>query len=637
MPIQVPSPDASRNEQAINLGKRIRDAAEGEVLELPLATSQRIIARVTDGIYREPWAAFRELCANAYDADAKRVIIETGAPEFDQIVVRDDGLGMSPETLAYVVENIGGSSKRTSSGSLFHTTRASDPDLSEGGRPLIGKIGIGLFAVAQLTQHFQIITKARNERVRTWATVLLKTHNESSPSEASPKHNYEAGRVSISSEQVPESDLEAHGTTIILHDLRPEIRRMLQSLNLWQAQAELGPDGRPIAIAPKYHVGRASNPSRKIMALPANLPWHDDTSPIDRFKRLTKAASESDDGSKHARSLEHFDEYLRSIWKLSLSLPLKYIGAHPFDQPGDGDVILLDVPPDSQRAEYIDLASSQTLRSKIGLISGDADPVGGFDILFDGVLLRRPIELPSRLISKSRIGKPVLMVGKVEAPFPETAIERAGGRLRFEAYLYWNSTISPKDIQGSLIRVREASGTLYDQRFLNYQVSEQSRLRQISAEIFVLEGLDGAINIDRESFNYSHPHYIYIQKWLHRALRLLVNRLKLISSEHLASERQRAILTTQQATLGSANAIWAARRGEDSDPPQLALAAAELPATISDYSVKWTKELREEEVPLATALLIVLEAYNLLSELRSDDRASLVNDIIEVMRVHGTR
>ena len=29
-------------------------------VETTLATSERVIARITDGIYREPWAAFRE-------------------------------------------------------------------------------------------------------------------------------------------------------------------------------------------------------------------------------------------------------------------------------------------------------------------------------------------------------------------------------------------------------------------------------------------------------------------------------------------------------------------------------------------------------------------------------------------------
>ena len=149
-----------------DLAVKIADSADSlEPVETQLSTSQRIIARVTDGIYREPWAAFRELIVNAYDADARHVVVETGAPDFGQIVVRDDGNGMSPTTLAYVLQNIGGSSKRTNDGAALNTARSEEPDISPGGRRLIGKIGIGLFAVAQLTQHFQIITKAAGDNL----------------------------------------------------------------------------------------------------------------------------------------------------------------------------------------------------------------------------------------------------------------------------------------------------------------------------------------------------------------------------------------------------------------------------------------------------------------------------------------
>ncbi|RWQ70604.1 MAG: hypothetical protein EOS85_26935 [Mesorhizobium sp.] len=629
--------ESDRQSRANELGAQIRRAAGGEVVDLPLQTSQRIIARVTDGIYREPWAAFRELCANAYDADAQRVIIETGAPEFDQVIVRDDGIGMSPETLAYVVQNIGGSSKRTSAGAIFHTASAANPDLSPGGRPLIGKIGIGLFAVAQLTQHFQIVTKAKGELFRSWATVVLRTHNESRLKDSPADAEFEAGRVSISSEEVPEGEADAHGTTIILHELRPEIRRLLQSASVWQAQAELGPTGEPILPPPTFHIGRQLDEKRKLTQLAANLPWRDDQSPLERFRELARAAAETDKGSKRGPSLEQFDEYLQSIWKLSLALPLEYIDGHPFDIEGNTGVVFLDTPAGSKRPEALDIEPGKTIRDKLDLESGKADLVGHFDVLFDGVLLRRPIKLPTTLVTPSRVGSPVMMVGAESAPFPETALDRAGGPLRFEAYLYWNSRISPKDIQGALIRVREASGTLFDQRFLDYQVSEQNRLRQITAEIFVLEGLDGAINIDRESFNYSHPHYIYIQKWLHRALRLLVNRLKLVASEDLDRERRGDRQRTQEATLSSAYSVWAARRGAEADPPLATPSPVDLPTAVADATIEWTTQPEKEDVSLATALSVVLEAYGVLSDLRADERADLINDLIQVMRIHGSK
>ena len=162
-----------------NLVSRIETSANtGEPVETNLATSDRIIARVTDGIYREPWAAFRELVINAYDADATRVIVDTGAPDFKQVVVRDNGNGMSARSVAHILRSIGGSSKRTKAGVGFNTVSQDDSETSPAGRPLIGKIGIGLFAIAQLTQHFQIITKSAGDNKRISATVRLKTHDE---------------------------------------------------------------------------------------------------------------------------------------------------------------------------------------------------------------------------------------------------------------------------------------------------------------------------------------------------------------------------------------------------------------------------------------------------------------------------
>ena len=102
----------------------------GEAVKSTLATSERIIARVTDGIYREPWAAFRELIANAYDADATRVIVETGAPDFRQIIVRDNGNGMTPEAVVYLIKSIGGSSKRTTGGAQYNTVSSTNIELS---------------------------------------------------------------------------------------------------------------------------------------------------------------------------------------------------------------------------------------------------------------------------------------------------------------------------------------------------------------------------------------------------------------------------------------------------------------------------------------------------------------------------
>ena len=264
-----------------------------------LATSERILARVTDGIYREPWAAFRELVANAYDADASHVVIETGQPDFARMSVRDDGNGMSPETLAYVLKHIGGSSKRTLAGSALNTAQTGAPDLSPGGRPLIGKIGIGLFAVAQLTQHFQIVTKAAGQSHRISATVKLRTHDEDEMQRSDGK--YVAGEVVIVSERVPRHEIGSQGTSVVIYQLRNEVRSTLQSTKLWNAALVDTGGGESVQAPPEFHIGHAIGNAPE----PPRLPWNQADSPAERFEKFFGATSKvSGRGVKRA-NLDH--------------------------------------------------------------------------------------------------------------------------------------------------------------------------------------------------------------------------------------------------------------------------------------------------------------------------------------------
>ena len=602
------------------------NAGSRQPVETTLATSERIIARVTDGIYREPWAAFRELVANAYDADATYVVIETGQPDFERMTVRDDGIGMSPKALSYVLKNIGGSPKRTAAGGELNIARPDAPDLSPGGRQLIGKIGIGLFAVAQLTQHFQIITKAAGESHRLSAAVRLKTHDEEKLLEGDAE--YVAGEVSIVSEEVPETEREAHGTSVVLYQLREEVRRSLQSAKIWDAAFVGTGNGASVRKPPTFHLGHtdSENPVRP------ELPWDDADSPEQKFERFFEASGNASIRGAKSADLDHFDEYLRLIWKLSLSLPLNYIGGHPFDLNGSAGLQFLGFPHGVGQAESISLTPTESIRSNLGLRAGIDQTDNPFLVTVDGIALRRPISLPASLRKKSRVGAPVMVAVRQENPFPDKALKRAGGRLSFEAYLYWNSQILPKETAGVLIRIREASGTLFDSTFLNYRVSEQTRLRQITAEIFVHEGLDSAVNIDRESFNYSHPHFLFIQLWLHRALRLLVNRLKHLAAADLA--RDRAAL--HSGAIAYATQVWERRLGDDADPPFADPSVKSLPAEVGATDIEWPPEriLTSRGKPAGTArlgaLAAVLEAYGVLSNLPAEDRAAVIRDIVGI-------
>lgn len=382
------------------LAKKIRARADSQqAVATTLATSERIIARVTDGIYREPWAAFRELIVNAYDADASYVVIETGQPDFQRIVVRDDGIGMSPNALAHVIKNIGGSAKRTSTGAELHTVRSDAVDLSPGGRRLIGKIGIGLFAVAQLTQHFQIITKAAGERYRLSATVKLRTHDEDELQRTD--NEYVAGKVEIVSEPVPTDELSSHGTSVVLYHLRDEVRHTLQSTKRWDAVDAAIAGEETAQKAPHYHIGHSSSEtSRK-----PNLPWTDSDGSKEKFERFFEATGFATGKDARSANLDHFDEYLRLIWKLSLSLPLDYIDNHPFDINGSGHVRVFTMPPSGQ-AQELQLAQTESIRMHLGLQAGRERERDEFSVTLDGIALRRPIRLPLKLATPSRASGP---------------------------------------------------------------------------------------------------------------------------------------------------------------------------------------------------------------------------------------
>ena len=177
--------------------------------------------------------------------------------------------------------------------------------------------------------------------------------------------------------------------------------------------------------------------------------------------------------------------------------------------------------------------------------------------------LARPLVFTDLPETSHAVKKPILFVGRCREEFAGVPPELAGGPLEFEAYLMWAPKIAPTEHQGVLVRVHGSSGTLFDPTFLRYQVSEQTRLRQISCEIFVSWGLEAALNIDRESFNYAHPHVVYITRWLHASLRRVATIQKRIAGDIRESKREAAAAEAEQTLSGVAARAW---RDESDDP-----------------------------------------------------------------------
>src|ERR1700720_2567987 len=113
----------------------------------PIYLSAKVFGHLSQGLYRTPAGAIKELISNSFDADAKLVRIHTSFPRFETFSCEDNGTGMSQDEFQRLMNRgIGSSYKRTSS-----------PALTEGlHRPFIGRLGLGILSLAQICTRFDI-------------------------------------------------------------------------------------------------------------------------------------------------------------------------------------------------------------------------------------------------------------------------------------------------------------------------------------------------------------------------------------------------------------------------------------------------------------------------------------------------
>lgn len=678
MDVSVDAVDATDDSEAL-INERLNEAvANGATVKARLMTDERVFARITDGIYRDPASALRELIANGYDADATEVRVETDFPRFSKISVRDNGRGLTKETLAHVICHIGGSLKRTKAGQNHQISSEDDPSKSKAGRPLIGKLGIGLFSVSQITHHVVIISKVKGDNKRIYCDILLMPQSEALL-EKDEGQQFVTGEVHI--KFVDADDVNSHGTEILLLDLRDHVKEALLSKMTWDALREKDElekeefkdqvkDEAELAVAfeddgfegginirePLFHIGEI-DVVNGLVRKPSVLPWDNNTPADEKFRvlvdKLMASLDETDRSSKGPSTQEHLDYYLRMLWVLSLSLPLPYLKKHPFDINANDGALLFQID-NKRRAAAVDvvLEGDQTIAERYKLKSRESHSLA-FNVYVDGVRLYRPLAYGGFKSLDHPISKPLIFVGRVKPDLSEIPEQYRGGELEFEAYLYWTKKVVPKEHNGVLIRINGASGTLFDESFLKYQVSEQTRLRQISAEIFVVKGLDAALNIDRESFNVSHPHYQIIKNWLHTALRQLMNKHKYLSSavsKNALNERKKQtfaelhnIVAEQVKSAGVAalpvrevvysvtsvqSVIFDTGQSSALELDRDKALAPILKAKNSTPKEKVQQILNEEK---AKALASILSAYGIDEHLPKEKLEALISAILEVM------
>jgi hypothetical protein len=193
----------------------------------------------------------------------------------------------------------------------------------------------------------------------------------------------------------------------------------------------------------------------------------------------------------NARSIKELGDYWQMVWELSISCPIPYI-----DGAFDWSKIKID------DAQNFLLAENQKLKDY------------KFDVVVDGLSLRKPVILPN---PKETRDKKDLYGRAFSFQFDKLIY---GQPLKLHGYIYLQDgrAIEPFEIRGVLIRIRNIAIGSYDPSFLQYPKIEGPRFNWLSGEIFIEEGLESALNIDRDSFNEIHDHYVKLQRLIHDLL-----------------------------------------------------------------------------------------------------------------------
>lgn len=133
-----------------------------------------------------------------------------------------------------------------------------------------------------------------------------------------------------------------------------------------------------------------------------------------------------------------------------------------------------------------------------------------------GEFVEKVAELNFRLyVDGTEIRKPIVFNPSGDCFISEFSY--SGEHVSANGYFYaQHGVIKPQELQGLIIRIRNAAVGDYDPSFLEFSPSIGTLFQTwISAEIMADDRLEDAMNIDRRTLRISHPAYLELQKAVH--------------------------------------------------------------------------------------------------------------------------
>jgi hypothetical protein len=270
-------------------------------------------------------------------------------------------------------------------------------------------------------------------------------------------------------------------------------------------------------------------------------------------------------------SLQQLGDYWKLLWELAVSCPIPYVSGEAVPGRAIADV-------HEQLQTY------------------------NFRILVDNIQLAKPV-----LLKGNPGGYTKVKIG------PES--HKIYGRdLKFNGYIVVQEgrQLKPDELRGILIRIKNVAIGYYDASMLDYRFNEGPRSRWVTGEIFVTEGLEDALNIDRDSFNRFHPEFRRVQEVVHRVLRNEVfpsvykniEHRSLEKQEHRREERQELLFEALSSSVEQRVRIREKPLQDDEKLSEVRETGSGIEVTLAPAETVKTKKAYRE---LATAISAIYE------------------------------
>jgi hypothetical protein len=469
--------------------------------QIPLKVTSGVLIHIGAGIYNSLAGAIKELISNSFDADATRVIISTDYPGFEQIRVVDNGTGMTLALFAEAMQSIGLSLK-----GIMQPSRLT-PIFK---RPVIGHLGIGLLALSQVCDKATIESQTPGSDTKFVAQLDFSEFRKRKEIQAETTKvtifrnvSERYGGIEGMRQRLEELDPEDDNYIPLLTqlELATEAERVFREHGMEDLEDEHlgycvvypgvpaipGEQGTIITLTEIDRGVRATlmDHDRASDSMPSyyeDVGWDEYRDGVNSWswdelcKRLQMKTSQL--------SYESLPNYHRFLWELAIMTPIQYLEEGP-----------VSLEPDLLKQKKEELARFD------------------FSVIVDNRRLLKPVLLPSG---------PLAREGKLERGYDcylETFgkdKEVDGHRLKYSGYIFWQrKQVELSAVRGIQVYIRNVGIGPYDRTFMGFsKVNPTSRVGQMSGEIYVEEGLERALNVDRNSFRETDAHYLALQRHL---------------------------------------------------------------------------------------------------------------------------